>query len=138
MTELAGPSPERPVHSYEMETVLVDVTGKHAAREVFLWQRQVVRTPGLSKLAYRIAIELSQAVDRRAGRGYAVRTHQQLGEALSTGGAGRSKTQEAIAQLRRLGYLRVEVSHGPGSANRYRLSRPAQGGACDDDDLPPF
>lgn len=138
MTELAGPSPERPVRRDEIETSVVDVIGKHAAREVFEWQRKVVRTPGLSKLAYRVAIELSQAVDRRAGRGYAVRTHLQLGEALGTGGAGRSKVQEAIAQLRRSGYLKVEVSHGPGSANRYRLMQPAQSGTGDDDDFPPF
>lgn len=97
--------------------------GTSAARAVFLWLRQIARDPDLSPLGYRVAIEISQCVDRR--KGYAHPSHGKLATDLD---ASRRGIQLALKQLRDRGHLDVEVSRGAGHANRYslRLDRPDQ------------
>ncbi|BAQ44259.1 MULTISPECIES: hypothetical protein [Methylobacterium] len=87
-----------------------------AARKVFLWLRQIARHAGLTPLGYRVAIEISQCVDRR--KGYAHPSHEMLADALD---ASRRGIQLAVKQLQDRGHLDVTVSRGAGHANRYRL-----------------
>lgn len=97
--------------------------GTSAARAVFMWLRQIARDPDLSPLGYRVAIEISQCVDRR--KGYAHPSHGQLATDLD---ASRRGIQLALKQLRDRGHLDVKVSRGAGHANRYslRLDKPDQ------------
>ncbi len=94
----------------------VDPHGKGAAREVFEWLRQIARDPALSPLALRVAIEVSQHVDRR--KGYAHPSHATLAADLT---ASRRGIQNALSQLQDHEHLEVQVSRGAGQANRYRL-----------------
>jgi hypothetical protein len=89
---------------------------KGAAREAFLWLRQIARDPALSPLALRVAIEVSQHVDRR--KGYAHPSHATLAADLA---ASRRGVQNALSQLQDQEHLDVQVSRGAGQANRYRL-----------------
>lgn len=96
--------------------VSADPHGKGAAREVFEWLRQIARNPDLSPLALRVAIEVSQHVDRR--KGYAHPSHATLAADLT---ASRRGIQNALGQLQDHEHLEVQVSRGAGQANRYRL-----------------
>ncbi|MET3485865.1 hypothetical protein [Methylobacterium sp. 1973] len=91
-------------------------SGKSAARNVFLWLRQIARDPELPPLGYRLAIELSQCVDRR--KGYAHPSHGWLASELDVSRRG---VQMALKSLQDRGHLDVTVSRGAGHANRYRL-----------------
>lgn len=90
--------------------------GTKAARAVFLWLKQVAQDPDLPPLGYRLAIIISQCVDRR--KGYAHPSHNQLQEAL---GASRRGIQKTVAALEQRDHLGVTVGRGAGHANRYRL-----------------
>ncbi len=92
------------------------IDGQGAARKVFLWLRQIARDAGLTPLGYRVAIEISQCVDRR--KGYAHPSHEMLAKALD---ASRRGIQLAVKQLQDRGHLDVTVSRGAGHANQYRL-----------------
>ncbi len=98
------------------EGVSPPIDGQGAARKVFLWLRQIARDAGLTPLGYRVAIEISQCVDRR--KGYAHPSHKRLAEDLD---ASRRGIQLAVKQLEDRGHLDVTVSRGAGHANRYRL-----------------
>lgn len=93
-----------------------ETNAKGAAREVFVWLRQLARDAGLMPLAYRVGIEISQHVDRR--KGYAHPSHGKLASEL---GASRRGIQNALRQLQDRQHLDVTVSRGAGQANRYRL-----------------
>lgn len=96
-----------------------------AAREVFVWQRQIAEDGELTLLAHRVAIMISQLVDRR--KGYAYVAHEKLRTMLKISRKGVAKPasrrgiQNAIQQLTERGYLDVEVGRSNGVANRYRL-----------------
>ncbi|MCJ2057651.1 hypothetical protein MKL09_13925 [Methylobacterium sp. J-048] len=91
-------------------------SGTNAARDVFLWLKQVAQDPDLPPLGYRLAIIISQCVDRR--KGYAHPSHSQLQEAL---GASRRGIQKTVAALELRDHLGVTVGRGAGHANRYKL-----------------
>lgn len=104
------------VSELSVRSVEVESNTKRAAREVFVWLRQIARDADLSPLALRLAIEVSQHVDRK--KGYAHPSHATLAADLA---ASRRGVQNALSQLQDRGHLDVRVSRGAGQANRYRL-----------------
>lgn len=90
--------------------------GTKAARNAFLWLLQVAEDPDLPPLGYRLAIIISQKVDRR--KGYAHPPHSELMKAT---GASRRGIQITVKALEQRGHLGVVVGRGSGHANRYRL-----------------
>ncbi|MCJ2083221.1 helix-turn-helix domain-containing protein [Methylobacterium sp. J-090] len=117
----ASPSHVEPTHLDAVSepkpgAIAADPNAKGAAREAFMWLRQVARDPALPLLSLRVAIEVSQHVDRR--KGYAHPSHETLAADLK---ASRRGVQKALGKLQEQGHLDVQVSRGAGQANRYRL-----------------
>lgn len=102
------------------------------------WQCQVTECTSLSKLAIKIAVQMSLSVDIDKGShtaGYAVRSHDFFARKLHS---KRNKIQVAIQELENLGFVKIERSTREGYANRYQLRFPPHVFWAIGDDRPPF
>lgn len=102
----------------------VQVPGDHWVTEIRMWQHRLARSRSLDKLAIKVGIELSWAIDgesKSRDRGFAIRSHGWLSKTV---GGTENNVERAIEALKYLGFLAVESRKHLGRANRYRLMFP--------------